>query len=174
MASPPGAGGSRYAGRVVDPDVRDDGETEPEVELAPSAGVEAAPATEAETATEAGAATDADAAAAEAQAHEYLAAVDARFGGHGARVLAGDFNLGRSATDDVLGPAGYLAPAVGDTIEWINRDILAHTATARNDDWEVTIEPEKTARTVLSKAGTIEYYCRYHPNMTGRIVVSAK
>ncbi|MES1187625.1 MAG: peptidoglycan DD-metalloendopeptidase family protein [Myxococcales bacterium] len=36
MASPPGAGGSRYAGRVVDPDVRDDGETEPEVELNPS------------------------------------------------------------------------------------------------------------------------------------------
>jgi murein DD-endopeptidase MepM/ murein hydrolase activator NlpD len=36
VASPPGAGGSRYAGRVVDPDVRDDGETEPEVELNPS------------------------------------------------------------------------------------------------------------------------------------------
>ncbi|HEY6080798.1 MAG TPA: M23 family metallopeptidase [Polyangiaceae bacterium] len=33
MASPPGAGGSRYAGRVVDPDVREDGETEPQVEL---------------------------------------------------------------------------------------------------------------------------------------------
>lgn len=38
MASPPGAGGSRFAGRVVDPDVRDDGETEPEVELNPSPG----------------------------------------------------------------------------------------------------------------------------------------
>ena len=36
MASPPGAGGSTYAGRVVDPDVRNDGETEPEVELNPS------------------------------------------------------------------------------------------------------------------------------------------
>ena len=36
MASPPGAGGSRYAGLVVDPDVREDGETEPEVELNPS------------------------------------------------------------------------------------------------------------------------------------------
>src|SRR6266478_1709859 len=36
VASPPGAGGSRYAGRVVDPDVREDGETEPEVELNPS------------------------------------------------------------------------------------------------------------------------------------------
>jgi hypothetical protein len=36
VASPPGAGGSRYAGRVVDSDVREDGETEPEVELNPS------------------------------------------------------------------------------------------------------------------------------------------
>ena len=42
MASPPGAGGSRYAGRVVDPDVRDDGETEPEVELNPSPPLAAA------------------------------------------------------------------------------------------------------------------------------------
>jgi hypothetical protein len=33
VASPPDAGGSRYVGRVVDPDVREDGEAEPEVEL---------------------------------------------------------------------------------------------------------------------------------------------
>jgi len=48
VASPPGAGGSRYAGRVVDSDVRDDGETEPEVELNPSPPLAAAlsPATD--------------------------------------------------------------------------------------------------------------------------------
>ena len=33
MASPPGTGGSRYVGRIVDPDVREDGQVEPEVEL---------------------------------------------------------------------------------------------------------------------------------------------
>jgi murein DD-endopeptidase MepM/ murein hydrolase activator NlpD len=38
VASSPGAGGPRFAGRIVDPDVRDDGETDPEVELNPSAG----------------------------------------------------------------------------------------------------------------------------------------
>src|SRR5258708_3869503 len=42
VASPPGAGGSRYVGRVVDPDVREDGETEPEVELNPSPQLAAA------------------------------------------------------------------------------------------------------------------------------------
>jgi murein DD-endopeptidase MepM/ murein hydrolase activator NlpD len=46
VASPPGAGGSRYAGRVVDPDVRDDGDLEPQVELNPPPGSEGSPALE--------------------------------------------------------------------------------------------------------------------------------
>jgi plastocyanin len=54
---------------------------------------------------------------------------------------------------------------VGDTIEWINKDVLAHTATARNGDFDVTTPPKKTVTSVLKKAGTVEYYCRYHPNM---------
>jgi len=64
--------------------------------------------------------------------------------------------------------------SVGDTIEWVNNDILAHTATARNGDWDVAIAAKKTASFVLKKAGTIEYYCRYHPNMKGRIVIVPK
>ena len=28
---------------------------------------------------------------------------------------------------------------VGDTIEWINEDIVAHTATARSGAWDVTV-----------------------------------
>jgi len=60
---------------------------------------------------------------------------------------------------------------VGDTIEWINKDILVHTATATNGDWNVTIAPNKTERLILKKAGTIEYFCRFHPNMKGRIGV---
>ena len=54
---------------------------------------------------------------------------------------------------------------VGDTIEWINKDVLVHTATARNGDFDVTTPPKKTVTSVLKKAGTVEYYCRYHPNM---------
>jgi plastocyanin len=64
--------------------------------------------------------------------------------------------------------------SVGDTIEWVNHDILAHTATAPNGDWDVAIAAKKTASLVLKKAGTIEYYCRYHPNMKGRIVIIPK
>jgi len=64
----------------------------------------------------------------------------------------------------VISPA-ETAAKVGDTIEWINKDIFAHTATARNGDWDVTMPPKKTVTSVLKKAGTIEYYCRFHPNM---------
>jgi plastocyanin len=61
---------------------------------------------------------------------------------------------------------------VGDTIEWINNDILAHTATARNGEWDVAIPSKKTGRVVLKKAEAIDYYCKYHPNMKGRLVVA--
>ena len=54
---------------------------------------------------------------------------------------------------------------VGDTVEWVNKDIFAHTATARNGDFDVTLPPKKTVTSVLKKAGTVEYYCRFHPNM---------
>src|SRR3954465_912793 len=54
---------------------------------------------------------------------------------------------------------------VGDTIEWINKDVFVHTATARNGDFDITMPPKKTVTSVLNKAGTIDYYCRYHPNM---------
>jgi plastocyanin len=72
-----------------------------------------------------------------------------------------------------IGNVAY-APAkisarVGDTIVWTNDDIVAHTATARDKSWDVNILPKKTGTLVVKKAGNIEYYCRYHPNMVGQI-----
>jgi plastocyanin len=64
----------------------------------------------------------------------------------------------------VVSPAEATAK-VGDTLELVNKDILAHTATARNGDFDVTMPPKKTVTYVLKKAGAIDYYCRFHPNM---------
>jgi len=64
----------------------------------------------------------------------------------------------------VISPAETTAK-VGDTIEWVNKDVFAHTATARDGDFDVTMLPKKTATFVLKKAGTVDYYCRFHPNM---------
>jgi plastocyanin len=61
---------------------------------------------------------------------------------------------------------------VGDTIEWVNKDVFAHTATARNGDWDVMLPPNQTATLVLKKAGVIDYYCRFHPNMKARLTIT--
>ena len=52
-----------------------------------------------------------------------------------------------------------------------NRDIVAHTATARGG-WDVMIPANESASLVLTKAGIVEYYCRFHPNMKGRITIT--
>jgi plastocyanin len=61
---------------------------------------------------------------------------------------------------------------VGDTVEWVNKDALAHTATATNGDWNVVTGPQQSGRVVLKKAGAVDYFCKYHPNMKGRVIVT--
>jgi plastocyanin len=61
---------------------------------------------------------------------------------------------------------------VGDTIEWVNNDTFAHTATVKGA-WEVMLPVKKSGSMVVEKAETIDYYCRFHPNMKGRITVAA-
>jgi plastocyanin len=70
----------------------------------------------------------------------------------------------------VISPAEASAK-VGDTIELVNKDVLAHTATAKNGDFDVTMPPKKTVTYVLKKVGTIDYYCRFHPNMKATLKI---
>jgi plastocyanin len=63
-----------------------------------------------------------------------------------------------------------ISARVGDTIVWTNNDIVAHTSTARDKSFDITVLPKKSGSVVLKKTGDIEYYCRFHPNMVGRIV----
>ena len=58
---------------------------------------------------------------------------------------------------------------VGDTIEWVNKDFVTHTATAHNGEWDVNLPPHASGRVVLKRAGKVAYFCRYHPNMKGEI-----
>jgi plastocyanin len=60
---------------------------------------------------------------------------------------------------------------VGDTVEWHNADFIAHTATARDGSWDVMIAPNASQSVVLKADGVVDYYCKFHPNMTGRIAV---
>jgi len=89
----------------------------------------------------------------------------------GASVSAQPATIQISMENLVIAPA-EASVKVGDTIEWINKDVLAHTATARNGDFDVMIPPKKTVTLTLKKAGAIDYYCRFHPNMKATLTVA--
>jgi plastocyanin len=59
----------------------------------------------------------------------------------------------------------------GDTIVWVNRDMLRHTATAADHSFDVDLMPGKAGKTVLGKTGAIAFVCRYHPGMRGVLQV---
>ena len=71
----------------------------------------------------------------------------------------------------VIAPAEVSAK-VGDTVELVNKDVLVHSATARNGDFDVTMPAKKTETMVLKKSGTVDYYCRFHPNMKAVLTVT--
>ena len=71
----------------------------------------------------------------------------------------------------MFSPAEVSAKA-GDTIEWVNKDFLAHTATARNGEFDLTLQPNKSATFIVKKAGSVDYYCRFHPNMKATLIVT--
>lgn len=92
------------------------------------------------------------------------------------------------ATQPVEAPAAAEAPvdirdfafspnpieiAAGDTVTWTNQDAVPHTATG--EDREVlqsgTIAPGASFSQVFPEVGEFGYFCEFHPNMTGTIVV---
>ena len=60
---------------------------------------------------------------------------------------------------------------VGDSVEWTNQDFVIHSATARDHQFDVLLQVHGVGRVTLDKSGSIEYYCRYHPNMKGKITI---
>jgi plastocyanin len=61
----------------------------------------------------------------------------------------------------------------GDTVVWVNRDIVAHTATAaREPAWDTgSLASGDSGTHVAGVRGEVEYYCELHPTMEGRLVV---
>jgi plastocyanin len=86
-----------------------------------------------------------------------------------ASVLAGE-TVQVKISDLAFSPVEITAK-VGDIIRWVNGDFVDHTATAKDGEWDVMIEAEKQAELPLTRAGTIDYFCRFHPGMTGKITV---
>lgn len=60
----------------------------------------------------------------------------------------------------------------GDRITWTNADIAPHTATALDGSWdtgELTQGQSKTL--VVAGDFATEYFCRFHPSMTARLIL---
>jgi plastocyanin len=61
----------------------------------------------------------------------------------------------------------------GDTILFVNHDVVPHTATVRDRTWDTgEIAAGDTARVAVPAAG--EYFCVFHPNMTASVLMSQR
>ncbi|MBW3632097.1 MAG: cupredoxin family copper-binding protein [Chloroflexi bacterium] len=63
--------------------------------------------------------------------------------------------------------------AAGGTVTWTNQDQVPHTATGEDRDvlQSGTIAPGASFSQVFPEAGEFGYFCEFHPNMTGTVVV---
>jgi plastocyanin len=59
---------------------------------------------------------------------------------------------------------------VGGTVTWTNNDSVAHTVTAAGFD-SGSIAPGATYSHTFDTAGSIDYHCSVHPQMTGKVTV---
>jgi len=61
----------------------------------------------------------------------------------------------------------------GDTITWINRDIVPHTATANDKIWDTgTLKKDESIVTTVGEDTIGAYFCRFHPHMKGELKIS--
>ena len=60
----------------------------------------------------------------------------------------------------------------GDTIVWINKDLVPHTATSKAGKFDSQVIPaEKSWRFTARKKGEFAYICAFHPTMTATLQV---
>jgi plastocyanin/uncharacterized membrane protein len=66
-----------------------------------------------------------------------------------------------------------LSVAPGDTVEWKNEDIYAHTVTADDNSFDSgPIQPGTAWKMTFQHPATVGYHCRPHPNMKAKLVVA--
>ena len=65
-----------------------------------------------------------------------------------------------------------LTVARGDTIVWINKDLVPHTATSKTGGFDSQlVQAEKSWRFTARKKGEFAYICTFHPTMTAMLRV---
>ena len=65
-----------------------------------------------------------------------------------------------------------LAVAPGDTVVWLNKDLVPHTATSKVGGFDSkSIEAAESWRYTVRTKGDIAYFCTFHPAMQGMLRV---
>lgn len=66
-----------------------------------------------------------------------------------------------------------LEVSVGDTVEWVNEDIVPHTATAVDARWDSgRLDRGQSWSIEIGAPGTIDYSCLFHPAMRARLIAN--
>lgn len=64
----------------------------------------------------------------------------------------------------------------GTKVTWINKDSAAHTVTSDDGSADTfksdSINKNATYSYTFNKAGTFTYHCAFHPDMTGKVIVT--
>jgi plastocyanin len=75
--------------------------------------------------------------------------------------------------DNVFKPVTITITA-GDTITWVNKGGNTHTATGQGFNTGDVASGKSSKPVKFTKAGTIQYRCKHHKGMQGKIIVKAK
>jgi plastocyanin len=89
--------------------------------------------------------------------------------------VAGDRRKSKTYTVTIEGmrfQPERLTVARGDTIVWVNNDLVPHTATSEAGSFDSQIiQPEKSWRLTATKEGEFAYICTFHPTMKAMLHV---
>ncbi|MCC6790150.1 MAG: cupredoxin family copper-binding protein [Thermomicrobiales bacterium] len=68
---------------------------------------------------------------------------------------------------------GTIEIAAGTTVTWTNTDSVPHTVSQTGGGFESgKLDQGQRFSFTFDEPGPYEYFCQYHPNMTGTIIVS--
>lgn len=63
----------------------------------------------------------------------------------------------------------------GDTIVWINHDLVPHTVTADDKSWDSPTLETGDEWLMVVRGGMLEtYFCRFHPSMKAQLRIAAE
>jgi plastocyanin len=89
-----------------------------------------------------------------------------------ATIVRGEPSTRAILVDDLAFGASPSGLRVGDVLEWRNHDIFRHSATASDGSFDVDLPAGGVGRFTFKRPGEFSYFCRFHPGMTGTLVVA--